>query len=198
MNNLAQEIEIEFKTVLTYKEFVRLKQGLPFPKQPIKQTNYYFETKNFDLKKCGSALRIRKKGLSYTLTLKEPHREGILETHDILTEHEFNGWIANQMSPKQHTAHQLSKMGIDVKKLIYYGSLQTDRFTFEKGDIQYFLDKSDYHQQTDYEFELEAGTYATGREAFQQALQKFQIREREPVTKIARYFGSLPNVRGDI
>lgn len=50
--------------------------------------NHYFETPNFSLKEAGSALRIRHKGETYTLTLKQPAEVGLLETHQVVTENE--------------------------------------------------------------------------------------------------------------
>ena len=49
--------------------------------------NHYFETPDFSLK-AGSALRIRHKGETYTLTLKQPAEIGLLETHQVVTEDE--------------------------------------------------------------------------------------------------------------
>ncbi|WP_212685903.1 CYTH domain-containing protein, partial [Salmonella enterica] len=85
-NYMAQEIEIEFKNLLTEEEYLKLLSNLPFPKYSQTQTNYYFETEDFSLKAHGSALRIREKNGNYTLTLKETHELGLLETHDALTE----------------------------------------------------------------------------------------------------------------
>ena len=50
--------------------------------------NHYFETPDFSLKEAGSALRIRHKGETYTLTLKQPAEIGLLETHQVVTEDE--------------------------------------------------------------------------------------------------------------
>src|SRR5699024_12592300 len=84
---IKQQIEIERKTMLTEAEFELLLKKLPFESAPIIQTNYYFETEDLALKRNRSALRIRQKNNSYTLTLKEPHEEGVLETNEPLTEY---------------------------------------------------------------------------------------------------------------
>src|SRR5699024_11479055 len=76
---LSQEIEIEFKNLLTKEEFNQIRTYLSFPDKGVAQTNFYFETKDFTLKNNHAALRIREKNGEYTLTLKQPGGQGLLE-----------------------------------------------------------------------------------------------------------------------
>lgn len=185
---MSQEIEIEFKTMLTKEEFTTLHQRLPFPAQPIVQTNYYFETEDFSLKAHASALRIRKKGDQYTLTLKEPHPEGILETHDSLTEEEANEWFQNNPVTEAKVAQQLKNMNISTEDLRYYGALTTERYTFREGKVEYMLDKSFYHEAVDYELEIEASSQVEGQRALHTLLEEQRLKERKALPKIARFF----------
>src|SRR5699024_2293642 len=98
---MSQEIEIEYKNLLTKQEFDYLLGHFPFPQNSQKQTNFYFETENFSLKENGAALRIREKDGHYRLTLKEPHPDGLLETHDPLTEAEAMNWLQGNKEPEQ-------------------------------------------------------------------------------------------------
>ncbi len=59
--------------------------------------NHYFETPSFSLKEAGSALRIRHKGATYTLTLKQPAEVGLLETHQVVTEEEARMMMATNV-----------------------------------------------------------------------------------------------------
>ena len=86
---MTQEIEIEFKNIVTEDEFSTLCQSFSI-NAFTKQVNHYFETPSFSLKEAGSALRIRHKGETYTLTLKQPAEVGLLETHQVVTEDEKN------------------------------------------------------------------------------------------------------------
>src|SRR5690625_2716737 len=104
---MAEEIEIEFKTLINEEDFERLRTKLPFFEKPIIQTNYYFDTIDYSLKRQPCALRIREKENNYTLTLKQPHQDGILETHDKLTKKEFTQWIHGQPVCKPYTGKQL-------------------------------------------------------------------------------------------
>ncbi len=48
---MTQEIEIEFKNLLTKSEFLKLSEALCMKKHDFKQqVNHYFDTKDFSLK----------------------------------------------------------------------------------------------------------------------------------------------------
>jgi|SRR5699024_2263569 len=185
---MSQEIEIEFKTMLTKEEFELLRNRLPFPEQPIVQINHYFETELFALKDYRSALRIREKNNHFTLTLKEPHHEGILETHDSLSEFDANQWLKGHPTTPNHVMSRLDALSINVTDLRYYGSLQTKRFTYQDGKIDYMLDESQYHDMIDYELEIEAPSKDEGLQALRTLLQEQTLKYREAQPKIARFF----------
>ncbi|GLO65667.1 MULTISPECIES: CYTH domain-containing protein [Oceanobacillus] len=188
---MSQEIEIEYKNLLTKDEFIQLQQDLSFPTSSVKQTNYYFETKNFDLKKHGSALRIRKKQGQYQLTLKQPHEDGLLETHDDLTEQEFQKWIHGEIIQKPHTTKQLSEMNISPTSLNYAGYLTTNRMEIEFNGTQLVLDHSNYLGIEDFELELESATKEHGEKVFHGLLNKYHIPIRQTPSKIERFFHQM-------
>ncbi|WP_100011489.1 CYTH domain-containing protein [Lentibacillus sediminis] len=189
---MTQEIEIEYKNLLTKQEFDRLLHGIPFPEHGKTQTNYYFETNDFQLKAHGSALRIREKNGDFRLTLKQPHPDGLLETHDELTEDEARKWLDGQISSKSNTEKQLWELGISPGDLLLYGSLKTERRETSPSDqVLLVLDYSTYNGQFDFELELEATSAAAGKQAFQSLLKTYNIPERETPNKIKRFFFSL-------
>lgn len=188
---MAQEIEIEFKNLLTIDEYNHLLASLPFPKQSQTQVNYYFETAHFGLREKFSALRIREKNDQYQLTLKEPHPDGLLETHDSLTEQEAFSWIEGNIITKVHTNKQLTNLNISSDQLLYYGSLTTNRREIYDGDICIVLDESTYNGQTDYELELEASHYEAGKQYFDTLLNKHKITIKHTPNKIERFFTTL-------
>ncbi len=153
---MTQEIEIEYKNMLTKSEFDRLLASLPFPEEAHTQTNYYFETPDFSLKEHGCALRIREKDGSFTLTLKEPHSTGLLETHNELTRQQADSWLNGKPANANKTADQLADKGIHTDDLLYHGSLTTHRRELTYGDVLLVLDDNTYLGKTDYELELEA------------------------------------------
>lgn len=188
---MTQEIEIEFKNLLTHGEYNKLLTHLPFPTKAITQTNYYFETKERTLQDLGSALRIREKNGHYQLTLKQPHKLGLLETHDPLTEAEAEACIHGEMIEKKATAKQLKQLGIDIYSLQCFGTLTTERRELQMEDILLVLDYSIYNGKTDYEFELEATSQESGIDYFHKLLHQFGIPIRNTPTKIERFFTSV-------
>lgn len=187
---MAQEVEIEFKNLLTEEEFHTLLQHLPFPKNGKEQVNHYFETKDFQLAKQHAALRIREKNGKFQLTLKEPHPQGLLETHDVLTEQEAKNWLQGEIIPKPETLKQFKKMNIQLEDLIYHGALKTVRRETPYNDVLIVLDYSTYNNTEDYEFELEAHDTTTGKNTFETILNQFHIPKRNTPNKIQRFFNS--------
>ena len=188
---LSQEIEIEFKNLLTKEEFNQIRTYLSFPDKGVAQTNFYFETKDFTLKNNHAALRIREKNGEYTLTLKQPGGQGLLETHDFLTKEEANEWFNGNPVSKTHTAKQLADLDICPSDLIYYGSLTTIRLEYKHKGFIYVLDDSHYNNHSDYELEIEAPSYDAGLTTFNQLLTTLSIPRRKTPNKIERFFSSL-------
>ncbi|WP_226576979.1 CYTH domain-containing protein [Halobacillus litoralis] len=186
---MTQEIEIEFKNLLTKDEYEQVYHFLPFKSvELIEQTNYYFETEDQKLKQQGSALRIRKKNDQWTLTLKQPHEKGLLETHDSLTEEEANLWIQDKMTEKPAVFKQLHELGIHIDDLHYLGSLTTRRKEVEHEGATVVLDHSLYYDQEDYELEVEAKSHTDGKRVIKQILTACNIPERKTDNKIKRFY----------
>jgi len=191
---MPQEIEIEFKNLLTKAEFNKLYIAFNMESVPeIQQVNHYFETKDFQLKQHGAALRIREKNGQYQSTLKQPQGEGLLETHDYLTEQEANSWLQGYITLGPEISKQLQDLGISATDLTYGGALETIRREQSYNDTIIVLDKSKYSDVIDYELELEAQSYAHGERVFSTILTENDIAKRKTPNKIQRFYDSLRN-----
>lgn len=191
---MPQEIEIEFKNLLTEAEFNNLYEVFNMKNVPeIQQVNHYFETKDFQLKQHGAALRIREKNGKYQSTLKQPQGEGLLETHDFLTEQEAYSWLQGYITLGPEISKQLQELGISPADLTYGGSLETIRREQSYNDTIIVLDISKYSDITDYELELEAQSYAHGEHVFSTILTENGIVKRKTPNKIQRFYDSLRN-----
>lgn len=188
---MNQEMEFEYKTLLTKEDFDKLNDVLAFPQEAIKQVNHYFETADFQLKDKSSALRIREKDTAFILTLKQAQADGILETHEKLTKAEFVAFLQNKIGYKDHVGKQLKELGIEMSDLQYYGSLTTYRKSFSKNEIEYVLDESHYGEVIDYELEIEAASMTSARNAFEALLKKHKIKKLASITKIERFFTEM-------
>ena len=126
---MTQEIEIEFKNLLTKQEFDKLTDFFGFTNDAFKlQENHYFDTPDFQLKASGAALRIRFKNGSYVLTLKEPAKIGLLETHQQLNKEEAEGLLFSNERLREGTiTKQLQNLGVKSDDLRFFGTLSTAR-----------------------------------------------------------------------
>lgn len=186
-----QTLEIEYKNLLTRKEFKRLLSEIPFPKYGVKQINHYFETKDFKLRDQKTALRIREKNNEYTLTIKQPHPKGILETNASLTKDETKQWLQGKPVFKPVIQKQLHPLGIEAKDLIYFGHLTTIRRSIWLDDAELVLDDNYYLKRRDYELELEVSEAHKGKQMFTHLLKKHHIKQRKVRNKIERFFSVL-------
>ncbi|GGM24753.1 CYTH domain-containing protein [Paraliobacillus quinghaiensis] len=189
---MAQEIEMESKNLLTETEYNKLFNYLELtPNQIKQQTNYYFETPDFQLKAHGAALRIRVKDGQWQLTLKEPYQNGLLETHDHLTADEAEKWLSNQLIPKPHVKKQLNNMGITFESLNYGGALKTDRIETPYKQALVVIDYSVYNNTFDYELEVESETKEKSEAVLLELIEQLNISKKPTKNKIERFYETL-------
>ena|GEM_PF-3897939 len=124
------------------------------------------------------------------MTLKEPHPQGLIETHDLLTEQEAASWLQDEIIPKENVANQLAHLNIAPSALRYYGQLTTARRELHHNDVLFVLDYSTFNGKDDYEFELEAPSEEVGLRAFNALLTEHQITRKKTPSKIERFFAS--------
>ncbi|MFN7253131.1 MAG: CYTH domain-containing protein [Anaerobacillus sp.] len=187
---MNQEIEIEFKNIVTEAEFNLLCEGFSIEKTAFQQQiNHYFDTDDFQLKKHGSALRIREKNNTFTLTLKQPNEIGLLETHQSLTIDEGQEALNFGNIPIGSIASQLEKsFQIDLSKCLYLGSLKTNRAEIPYLGGTLVFDHSFYFDVDDYEIEYEVKNEKIGKEIFENIFSKYKIPIKQTDNKIKRFF----------
>ncbi|UJF15155.1 CYTH domain-containing protein [Jeotgalibaca sp. MA1X17-3] len=192
---MSQQIEKEFKNLLTKEEYEELLANLQLNEnEAIQQTNIYFDTTTQQLKNQNMGLRIRLFDDYGELTLKSP----ISENEQLETTDELNLETATVMADKGiitlegHVADKLAEFGIKISELEPIGKLSTLRYTFPGEGGMYFLDESYYQDQKDYELEFETEDVESGKFQFEQFLAKHQIKKRKAIKKIARML-NYPN-----
>lgn len=186
---MSQELEIEFKNLLTKPQFTKICEAFAISSSAFKkQVNHYFDTASFSLRKQNSALRIRQKGHTYTLTLKQPHETGLLETHQSLTEAEMTQACQQQIFPTGEVTHVLDQAGISAADLQYLGALTTYRAetAYKYGTLVF--DHSYYHGHQDFEMEWEAPAYEGSRTTFMNLLANFDMAYHPADNKIKRFY----------
>ncbi|NEU29650.1 CYTH domain-containing protein [bacterium LRH843] len=184
-----QEVEFEEKSMLSEQSYLNLLNGFKTNESDaVIQHNDYFETLSFDLKHSRSALRIRTIGQAYTLTLKQPHDKGILETHQAITEKEWSHATKANIIPFGDVYRQLQSLCIPIDKLIYLGRLTTKRIELPYKNGTLCLDKSLYFDQIDYEVEFEGTDEVHARTTLLTLLTDYNITPKHADNKVKRFF----------
>lgn len=175
-----KEIEIEYKQLLSKEQYNLIKSFmLKNNVIPFIHENYYFDSKDFKLKKENKALRIRKIDDSYEACLKQKRKYDLIEDNIALTKEEAFKILKEP--------NLLSKYyNIDFN-IILLGSLKTKRYEYQLKEGLICLDKSNYLDNEDYEIEFEAIDY-NQKNRFIDFLKMFEIEFKEnKKSKIARF-----------
>lgn len=190
---MRQEVEIEFKNLLTEEEYLKLKH-VYFKKsdRPLIQNNYYFDTSEYTLKDHKCALRIRTKNTIAEMTLKTPFKGHHTETTIDLDINEAQKIIREEsfILPDEMIS-VLNDEGISIHpKVSVIAQLRTDRLEVESAHTIIVLDRSTYSGHIDYELEIESDSESIGKDLFTKILNEQGIPVRPTSNKIARAFNA--------
>ncbi|WKA53720.1 CYTH domain-containing protein [Planococcus shixiaomingii] len=185
---MTKELEIEFKNMLTKKKYEELLSFFAFrPNDAKTQENYYFDTRDFQLKEKHCALRIRKKADRFECTLKIPAPVGNFEITDPLNAQQVQNILHAVSFDAKEVLLALQEEGIDWKELQPIGTLITHRIEFDYKGGLLVLDHSLYSGLEDYEVEYEVSDAAAGQQIFNQFLEEHAIPYHAADKKIARF-----------
>lgn len=185
---MAEELEIEFKNILTPLQYKKIKQTYFNDNQPFKQTNYYIDTPNHDIISKKMALRIRQKAEHFEMTLKVPQTVGLLEYNEVVDELPSEGRFLHRNELPSQIVQVLSEHHIEIETLQLLGELTTYRLEKQLDSGLLVLDHSLYLGIEDYELEFEVTDYKQGEISFEQLLTDLQIDKQTPDNKVKRFF----------
>ncbi|CAH0344496.1 Putative triphosphatase YjbK [Bacillus sp. CECT 9360] len=194
MISVDQHIEIEFKNLLYRDEFDKLMEHFNVSETDFTtQLNHYFDTPLFELKDQKSALRIREKNERYELTLKQPAKDGLLETNLELTKKQADSMLKGTSLSESGIVRLIETMDISPKSIQYFGTLQTSRAELPYKEGLLVLDHSTYLNKEDYEVEYEVSNKREGQEIFKNLLKNLNIPARTTENKIRRLYNAMVN-----
>jgi uncharacterized protein YjbK len=191
---MSQELEIEYKNLLTEKEYNTLLTHFQLDEDDFfTQENSYFDTTDYQLKEQGAALRIRIKENMAEITLKTPQDGHLLETNQSISINTAKRFIEEKsFIPTGLIAQTLHSLGIDSSTpIVLMAHLKTKRAEKVAGDELIVLDQSWYGEKMDYELEIEAKEATKGERAFSDLLKQFDIPKRKTKNKIQRAYEAL-------
>ncbi|NQJ68124.1 CYTH domain-containing protein [Streptococcus suis] len=182
---MKNHLEIEYKTLLTKSEYLRLLSDFS-DVSPVLQTNHYIDTPRLDLKHHRFSLRIRTFEEIAELTLKIPQEVGNQEYNQILDIQTAHQLIENFQLPVGHIAEIISATDVPIDKLTVWGSLTTKRHEKETSIGLMALDENEYNGLIDYELEVEVTDAEEGKILFDEFLRKNAIQFKYASSKVAR------------
>jgi len=186
---MSHQVEKEFKNLLTKDEYEQLLTVFELDgKEPVHQTNVYYDTADGQLRHQGMGLRIRIYDDFSEQTLKSPLGEHeMLETTDPLSLEEGNHLVRNgQLKLNGDVARLLKEKEIAIENIEPVGQLSTFRYIIPVPEGEFCLDASYYQDQNDYELEFETNDVEIGLPVFEKFLVKHGINRRKTLQKIAR------------
>ena len=185
---MSENLEIEFKTLLSIEEFSRVIDYFQFKEEQFfTQINYYFDSADFQLRKRRLGLRVRVLSDNAEITLKIPEKVGLLEINDTLSVDEAKAIVESAILPTiGNVYNKLNQLGIDQSDLRLIGSLTTKRAEIKLPQGLLALDESWYNEQHDFELELEVNDATNGKKDFLSLLDTLTIKESPSPNKIQR------------
>ena len=190
-----KELEIEFKNLLSGREYGQLEEKYFSGQKPVVQTNFYIDTPDLDMRKNRILLRIRDAEGVQMMTLKEPTEKGVMEYHgEVSGELDFDRDIRPDELP-EIIRGELARYDIDISQLRIYGALSTERrqVTYREGLL--VLDRNTFLDEEDFELEYEVDNYDKGETRFLHLLEEAGIERRSEVTKSERFYNKLASIR---
>ncbi|UVF03495.1 CYTH domain-containing protein [Streptococcus equinus] len=186
-------LEIEYKTLLTKDEFNRLNSQLSHV-TPVTQTNYYFDSDNFDMKAHRMSLRIRTLPNRAEITLKIPKEVGNLEYNYDLSVADAKEIIKSGQFPEVDFLKLIEENGVKLSSLKNFGSLTTTRRETMTDIGLMALDSNQYADIKDYELELEVENAEKGKKDFDNFLAQHDIDFKYAKSKVARFSATLKRI----
>lgn len=182
---MKNHLEIEYKTLLTKSEYLRLLSDFS-DISPVLQTNHYIDTPDLDMRKHRFSLRIRTLEEIAELTLKIPQEVGNQEYNQVLDIHTAQQLLENFQLPAGQIADIITATDVPIDKLAVWGSLTTKRYEKETSIGLMALDENEYANQMDYELEVEVKDAHEGKILFEDFLKKKSIQFKYASSKVAR------------
>ena len=195
---MTQEIEIEFKNILTKEQYDYLLKTFNIQDDMIvRQVNHYFDTDNFHLKALSSGLRIRETKERIVCTLKEKVANHThLETTEEITPIQAEQIVTGKEFSAKLVEEKLKNHQVPIQQLKLIGSLTTDRAEISYKGGTLVFDHSFYLQCDDYEVEYESEDESIGKTIFYDLLAEHNIPIKSADKKIARFMNALNAKKG--
>lgn len=187
---MEENLEIEFKILITKEIFDQIISDHQIDRS-YQQTNHYLLHPR--LSKLRYSLRIRDKNDQFELTLKQPQKQGTLETN-LLIDQETKEKILDHQLVINEVFDKLKPLNLNSTMFITDYSLTTTRYEINTPDGLICVDYNEYNNIIDYELEYEVLDYKKGKQAFLDFISQYHLEyTRNCISKINRVITSIQN-----
>ena len=175
---MTTHVEIELKQLIPKAMYEALLVTYPQGRW-IHQTNHYFAYNDLNV---ALASRIREIDGQFTLTFKQSHPKGFLETSFELLDKDER--IFERSDVRAFLQEQGFNQGFNP-----IGSLVTDRYLVQRPYGELCIDRNEYLKTVDYELEYELNEIdeKEAQDEFFKLLQDFHVRYQQAPSKYTRF-----------
>ena len=179
-----KELEFEARQVISKEDYQRIMNFYSIEKFPnhkiTSQKNYYFDNDKLEITSTGSVLRLRVfikplKKSEFTFKVATSKDKGDEEfTQHLSAEEEIN-LVEKHILPNGEVIESLKSAKINLTKINYVGSIQTERFeVYEKG-YTIVIDANKYSGVEDFNIEIESTSKELANKKLSEILNAFNI-----------------------
>lgn len=189
---MGKNIEIESKALLSEQEYKKLLPLFNVGKH-LQQTNYYFDTKHFEIIGKKAGLRIRKESDYFELTIKLKSQNGKIEVNQEISAKQADLFKNCGVFPSGEVYDEVVKLLENPQpEIICFGTLENERFELEENGDLLCLDMSKYCGLTDYEIEIESNSMEDAITHMKNLLKNNDIEYKENrIHKIQRLLNAV-------
>jgi len=193
---MSQNIEYEERVLLIKEQYDQILNYF-LPQYPnhrfIEQTNFYFDTKSFELKKQGIVFRLRTiQNHATELTLKIKRENGDVEINQNLTYSQELNMLSNIMIPEGEIKEALTRVNTRFYLLALIGSMKTKRYEISRDDYLIVIDENSYFGIVDYNLEIEGSSMEKANCLILELCEQFHLSyKKDYSSKSSRLFHTL-------
>ncbi|MFA7032388.1 MAG: CYTH domain-containing protein [Bacilli bacterium] len=193
---MSRNIEYEERVLLTKEQYdaILTFYTREYPHHHfIEQTNFYFDTKEHELKKQGIVFRLRTILNHHTeLTLKFKKERGDAEINQFLTYSQELNMLSTIQIPDGEIKEALTHISIPFNLYTRIGSMKTKRLEIAKEDYLIVIDENTYFGITDYNLEIEGPSMKKAKEILLQLCNIYHLTyKKDYSSKSSRLFHYL-------
>lgn len=195
---MSTSIEKETRAMISHEEYISICSDI-FKSNPhasyISQTNYYFDSEDFELTNANRMVRIRNIKHGYELTYKQKGDDGDIEINEKISALIAHKYLNKGSLPHGEVYNAVATTGLSPKKLKVITSLYTRRLNIQYDDYLLVVDMNRYGDKEDFNIEIESNISVNhARETLKKYCEQYHLTYKDDyLVKSARAINHAKN-----